>query len=75
MRYFCETTGGTPFRQWCPAEKVPEPRDRFAELEKQIETLNNNLKALRAETRPLGSVPMAQQHCKDMYARSPIIYT
>jgi valyl-tRNA synthetase len=29
-----------------PAEKVQELRDRFAELEKQIETLNNNLEAL-----------------------------
>lgn len=26
--------------------KVQELRDRFAELEKQIETLNNNLEAL-----------------------------
>jgi valyl-tRNA synthetase len=29
-----------------PVEKVQELRDRFAELEKQIETLNNNLNAL-----------------------------
>ncbi|MFN0278920.1 MAG: hypothetical protein ACKVRN_09985, partial [Pyrinomonadaceae bacterium] len=29
-----------------PAEKVQELRDRFAELEKQIETLNNNLESL-----------------------------
>jgi len=29
------------------AEKVQELRDRFAELEKQVETLNNNLEALK----------------------------
>jgi valyl-tRNA synthetase len=29
-----------------PLDKVQELRDRFAELEKQIETLNNNLEAL-----------------------------
>ena len=30
-----------------PADKVQELRDRFAELEKQIETHNNNLEALK----------------------------
>lgn len=34
------------FVERAPAEKVQELRDRFAELEKQIETLNNNLEAL-----------------------------
>ena len=34
-----------------PAEKVAELRARSTELENQVETLNNNLEALRAETR------------------------
>ncbi|MGB7202876.1 MAG: valine--tRNA ligase [Pyrinomonadaceae bacterium] len=39
------------FVERAPIDKVAELRERSAELEKQIETLNNNLDALRAETR------------------------
>ncbi len=41
-----EQLSNANFVDRAPAEKVQELRDRFAELEKQIETLNNNLEAL-----------------------------
>src|SRR5437764_1930159 len=41
-----EQLSNSNFVERAPAEKVQGLRDRFAELEKQIETLNNNLEAL-----------------------------
>jgi valyl-tRNA synthetase len=41
-----EQLSNANFVDRAPLDKVQELRDRFAELEKQIETLNNNLEAL-----------------------------